>query len=176
MENHDIDDLLERAFSGDAPGQAFRARVLLESTAALVRVGRDRARWRLAALSAAAVFIATVSFFMGRCSAPTGEPQPTAGPTVVAPSATIAVPNELVEWLDAAQLFRQLGMTERMARAVERASRLLPHDVVVATQRTELVLADGESAQNPEELFESADTPYPSMATVNRILAGSFGD
>ena len=57
MNRQDMDRLLEESFSGDPPGEAFRARVLRDSTAAFVGARRGRSRWRLAALSAAAVLL-----------------------------------------------------------------------------------------------------------------------
>jgi hypothetical protein len=52
---------------------------------------------------------------------------------VAAETQGVAVPNDLVAWLDAARLFHQLGMPDRMGRAVDRASRLLPAEAAATT-------------------------------------------
>lgn len=173
MNNQDIDRLLERSLSGDPPRQVFRAQVLLDSTEAFVHARRSRAHWRFMALSAAAVFIATASFLLGRGSAPV----PAMEPAIADAADTVAVSSDLVVWLQAAQLFRQLGMEERMAHAVERAGRLLPADTVIAGGQT-LRLVAAESIENREERVAPMGMPgpNPSVQSVNQILAQAFGD
>jgi len=182
MNDQDLDRLLEQGLSGDLPGQAFRARVLVDSTEALVRARQVRARWRFAVLSVAAVFIAAASFLLGRCSAPSGVAQPAAGPIVAGAGETVPVPGELVTWLQAARFFRQLGMEERVALAYERASNLVPYDSVSASGLTAGVLvADSEACRHPEDIRrEPADrkTPsgeIPSAERVRSIIAQCFG-
>jgi hypothetical protein len=94
----------------------------------------------------------------------------------------VKVPSDLVAWLEAARLFRQLGMEDRMARAVERAGRLLPVDIVVADGEAVRVFAANRSAENqrenqrePVELTDMQG-PHPSAESINQILAQSFGD
>jgi len=65
----------------------------------------------------------------------------------------------VIAWLEAARLFRQLGMEERMARAVDRASRLLPRDATLVGR----------------ELMDAPEV-HPSAEHSNRILAQSLGD
>jgi hypothetical protein len=122
VKSEDWDKLLEQGLSGEPPRTGFREEVLAESVAAFVR-GRRRRVWRrVASLSAAAVLIAGVAFLLGRYSrAPAVAP-------VVAKTPGVTVPDDLVAWLNAAQLFRQLGMPDRVARAVDRANQLLPYD------------------------------------------------
>ena len=129
MKSEDWDKLLERGLSGGPPRPGFREEVLANSVAAFVRGWRRRARWRAVPLSAAAVLIAAVSFLLGRHSLPEpgAEKTPVVTP-IAAGGQGVTVPNDLVAWLDAARLFRQLGMPDRMGRAVDRASRLLPYD------------------------------------------------
>jgi hypothetical protein len=173
MDSRDTDHLLEEGLSGDPPSQGFRDRVLRDSTAAFVQARRSRVRWRPAALSAAAVLIAAVSFLLGRGSAPA----PATGPAIAGAVDTVAVSSDLVVWLQAAQLFRQLGMEDRMAHAVERAGRLLPVDTVIAGGQT-LRLVAAESIENREERVSPMGMPgpNPSVQSVNQILAQVFGD
>ncbi len=132
MKSEDWDKLLERGLSGGPPRPGFREEVLADSLAAFVHGRRRRNWWRAGSLSAAAVLIAGVSFLLGRYSLP--EPVREAAPVATAVPARgegVAVPNELVAWLDAARLFRQLGMPDRVGRAVDHASRLLPAGTAV---------------------------------------------
>ena len=178
MDDQGTDRLLEQGFSGNPPGEAFRIRVLLDSTAALTRHRRTVHTWRVAALSTAAAVIAAVSFLVGRCSLLPVRPQGPAQPVVASGAETVAVPSELIVWLDAARLFGQLGMEERMARAVERARRLLPADIVVAEDRTLQSFALAGSGGNREESAEptGATGSDPSVQSVNQILAQVLGD
>ncbi|MCL5282659.1 MAG: hypothetical protein M1376_22470 [Planctomycetes bacterium] len=127
MNDAEMDKLLERGLSGGPPRPGYREEVLADSVAALVRARRSRTRQWAGSLSAAAVLIAGVSFLLGRYSLP--KPAPETAPVVTPVAAEtrgVPVPNDLVAWLDAARLFHQLGMPDRMGRAVDRASRLLP--------------------------------------------------
>jgi len=178
MNNQDMDRLLEQNFSGDPPGEVFRARVLLDSTEALTHHRRMVHTWRLAASSVAAVVIASVSFLLGRGSVGPLLPQSVTEPVVASTGETVAVPNELIAWLQAAQLFRQLGMEDRMARAVERAGRLLPVETVIADGQSLRVFAAARSIGNEEERVEPMGMPgpNPSVRNVDQILAQAFGD
>jgi hypothetical protein len=179
MDSREIDKLLEQGLLGDSPGQAFRARVLLDSTAALTRRRRMIDRWRPMALSAAAVLIAAVSFLLGRCSVGPLGTQQAAPPVVADMDGAVAVPSGLVAWLQAAQIFRQLGMEDRMARAVERAASLLPRDAASASGTpTEAFLAADSGArddQRGESGLPGASSQHQSFEIVNRIMAESTG-
>jgi len=180
MNNEDIDSLLARGFAGTPPRAAFRAAALQTSQAALARVRSRRTRWRIVPLAAAAVLIATLSFLGGRYSMPRSSAGPTpVEPQVVADDGTVAVPNDLVAWLDAARLFRRLGMEERMARAVDRAGRLLPVDAVAAYGGpAPAFTADSEVVRDETNRVSPRGVPiqHQSFENVNRILAQSFGD
>jgi hypothetical protein len=178
MNSQEMDRPLEQGLSGDPPGQAFRARVLLDSTAAFTHHRRMVHTWRLAARSVAAVVIGSVSFLLGRYSMGPLVPQSVTQPVVASAGETVAVPNELVAWLQAAQLFRQLGMEDRMARAVERAGRLLPVDGAIADGRTLGAFAADRSIENREEQAEPTGMPgpYPPVRRADQILAQAFGD
>ena len=139
--------------------------------------------WRIISRSpiatfAAAVLIAGVAFLGGRLSMPrTLPPSKDDAPPVVAEADGVNVPNELIAWLEAACLFKQLGMEDRMARAVERAGRLLPADTFIADDQILRVFAAG-SIGNQTERVEPMGIlgPHPSAESINQILAQSFGD
>lgn len=173
------DTLLGRHLSGDPPEQAFREQTLRDSTAAFVRVRRLRCAWRRVKFAAAAVLVAGAAFLGGRLSVP-GEPAGYASrePRPVVESGRVTVPAELLAWLEAARLFRQLGMEDRMSRSVERAGRLLPADTFIADGRTRQVFAAAGSIENQKERVELMDLqgPQPSAESVNQILGAIFGD
>jgi hypothetical protein len=177
MENHDIDRLLERTFAGDPPGQAFRDRVQRDSTAAFVRARQRRARWRPVWLSAAAALMAGVSFLLGRGSVP--RPVPQAAPALAEAGDTVAVPSELVVWLDAARLFKQLGMEDRMNRALDCAGRLLPREAIAAGAAAGPVFfaASGDGIDSQDRQVGSGPKPRApqSVDSVSRVLAEFLG-
>ena len=177
MRNHEIDKLLEESFSGDPPDPAFRTRVLADSTAALSHARRVRARCRWLRFGVAAACIVGASFLLGRHSLPPSVPSPPTGLVVAEPAEMVMVSSELVAWLDAARLFKQLGMEDRMARAVDRAGRLLPADAGMADGQTLRVFAAGSISNQTErvELRGTSDS-QPSAESTNRILAQAFGD
>ena len=175
----DTDDkLLGQHLSGDPPDKEFKEQTLLDSTAAFIQMRRMRSAWRMVKLAAAAVLVAGVAFLGGRLSMP-GTPVGNAveAPRLMVESDCMTVPTELVAWLEAARLFRQLGMEDRMARAVERAGRLLPADTFIADGQTLRVFAAG-SIENQTERIEpmGISGPHPSAESINQILAQSLGD
>lgn len=174
MNDQEIDRLLEQASSGDSPAELFRARALRDSTAAFVRARRGHAWWRSAPLSAAAVFIAAMSFLLGRYSAP----QPTARPAVADAPDTVAVPTDMVVWVDAARLFKQLGMEDRMNRALDCAGKLLPRDAgTAAVIRKRTLAIDSEGIGSPSEDMGPSRRPDRNrpVERMNRIMANSLG-
>jgi hypothetical protein len=178
MRDRDADTHLRQYLSGDSPREAFKQQVLRDSTAEFVRVRRRRFAWRRAQLAAAAVLIAGIAFLGGRLSMPRTLPRSVDDePPVVTQADGVSVPSELVAWLNAARLFRQLGMEDRMARAVERAGRLLPADAFIANGQTLRVFTAG-SIENEEEHIELMDLqgPQPSAESINQILAQALGD
>jgi hypothetical protein len=175
MKDGDIDTRLRQYLSGDQPREAFKQETLRDSTAEFVRVQRRRSALRRAELSAAAVLIAGIAFLGGRLSAPPTSPRSVdVAPQAVAESDSVAVPSDLVAWLDAARLFKQLGMQDRMARAVERAGELLPSDTVITSDQTEQVFAADGSVDNQEPI--TVQGPHISAKRSNQILAQVFGD
>ncbi len=178
MKDIDADTNLKRHLSGEPPREAFKQQVLNESTAEFIRVWRRRSAWRRAKIAAAAVLIAGIAFFGGRLSMQPKLPTTVDFTTRVETKTDgVYVPGELVAWLEAARLFRQLGMEDRMARAVERAGRLLPPDSFIAGGQTLPVFA-AESIENQTERVElmGISGPNPSVESINHILAQSFGD
>jgi len=179
MNESEAENLIERGLSAGRPREAFTAQLLADSTAALVRSTRRRSAWRRAELAFAAVLIVGVAFLGGRLSAP---PAP-AGQTVGTSSGgaeryEIRVPREMLAWLEAARLFRQLGMEDRMARAVECAARLLPADTFIGDAQTPQAVAVARSVENQTGPVEPMDAagPHPLAESMNRILAQVSGD
>jgi hypothetical protein len=180
MNHEDFDRLLEQGLTGDPPRPEFREQVLRSSLAMLARRRRNRVIWRTTALSAAAVVIAGVSFLLGRTSLTRPEPSTAAIPTrVAAEGQTVAIPSEVVAWLEAARLFGQLGMDERMGRAIDHAHKLLSYDIAIAGDATAPVVAvGGGAAESQAHRLGSGrrvDLHEP-VENVNRIMAQSLGD
>jgi hypothetical protein len=204
MNDAEMDRLLERGLSGGPPRAGFREEVLAASVAAFVQARGNRARWRAGSLSVAAVLIAGVSFLLGRHSLPKAAPEtaPVVTP-VAAETQGVAVPNDLVAWLDAARLFRQLGMPDRMGRAVDRASRLLPADTAATAvargtatpgREIEKITPEGGGATPTSDgTSRTTDSRFPilsalalgatpltlgssSVENLGRIMAQSLGD
>jgi hypothetical protein len=178
MASYDIEKLIEESFSGDPPGSAFRARVLKESMAAFSRGRRAHVRRRLVQFGLAAAFIAGASFLLGRYLAPrsvTARPEPVAAES----TETVMVSRELVAWLEAASLFRQLGMEDRMTRAVDRAGKLLPADIVTAPSGTGTAFAGhspvNEARKKPLDWVDRRGG-VASGECLNWIIAQSLGD
>jgi hypothetical protein len=181
MKDKDVDKYLREHLSGSAPREAFKQQTLRDSTAALVRVQRQRSVRRRAELAAAAVLIAGIAFLGGRLSVPRKLPRSVdVAPQAVAKTDGVNVPSDLVAWLDAARLFRLLGMEERMARAVEHAGKLLPYDAVTTINMTGQALA----ANGGDEIFENQNKhsiltdilgPHESVESISGIIAQSFG-
>ena len=178
MKDRDVDIHLRQHLSGNQPREAFKQQALLDSTAEFVRVHRRRSAWWRVELAAAATLIAGLAFLGGRISVSHTLPKSMDVPRVaIDKSSGVNVSSELVAWLEAARLFRQLGMEDRMARAVERASRLLPADTFIADGQTLRAFAAG-SIENQTEYAEQmgVSCPQPSAEISNQILAQSFGD
>lgn len=177
MKYKDTDTNLKRHFSGEPPREVFKQQVLNESTAEFIRVWRRRSAWRRAKIAAAAILIAGAAFWGGRLSMPPTSHTPVDVPAHADTDDGVNVPSELVAWLEAARLFRQLGMEDRMARAVERAGRLLPADTFIPDGRNLRVSAAGY-IENQTERVEpmGISGPHSSAETINQILAQAFGD
>jgi len=179
IKEKDVDKYLRQHLPGCAPRDAFKQQVLHDSTAALFRARRWRSALRRAEMAAAAVLIAGFGFLGGRLSIPRTLPGNfDIVPQVTAESGGVTVPSDLIAWLDAARLFNQLGMLDRMARAVEQAGKLLPTDTVTANGQTSQVFAAGGSVDNQNEHMEpiAVHGPQPSADSINQILAQSLGD
>lgn len=178
MKDRDVDTHLKQFLAGDPAKDAFKQQVLQDSTAEFLRVQRHHSVWRFTGLAIAAMLMIGAAFWAGRVSTPskmpeTGEPQPLA----VSGSNSVVVPEDLIAWLDAARLFGQLGMKDRMAHAVERAGRLLPADAVVRDQARQGHIAVRSVAKRNKPI-EPTDLPgpHPSAEGIHQILAHSLGD
>ena len=182
MKEKDVEKHLRQHLSGSPPREAFKQQVLRDSTAALVRVQRRRSAWRRAELAAAAILIAGIAFLGGRLSAPRTLPRNVdVAPRAAAETDGVNVPSDLVAWLDAARLFKRLGMEERMARAFEHAGKLVPYDAVAASSVMEQSFTgtDGDEVfdnQNKHSILTDILGPHESVESVSGIIAQSFGD
>ena len=181
MKDKDVDKYLSQHFSGSPPREALKQQVLSNSTAALVRVRRRHSARRRAECAVAAVLIAGIAFIGGRLSVPRTLPgNVDVAPQAVAETDGVNVPSDLVAWLDAARLFKRLGMEERMARAFEYASELTPYDAVASISTTGQALAftDDEvfKNQNKYSILAEIFGPHESVGSVSGIIAQSFGD
>jgi len=180
MEDRDVDTHLRQHLLGKLPREAFKQQMLRDSTAELVHVRRRHSAWRRAELATAAILIAGVAFLSGRLSAPQRLPRSVdVAPRAAAELDGVTVPSDLIAWLDAARLFRQLAMEDRMARAVERAASLLPVDTVAASSVTgQTFAASGDGvAEDQSKHISRAGRPLPQewVESVNGIMAQSFG-
>jgi len=181
MKEKDVDKYLSQHLSGSPPGEALKQQALRDSTAALVRVWRRRRARRRAECAVAAVLIAGIAFLGGRLSVPRKLPRNVnIAPRAVAEPDGVMVSSDLVAWLDAARFFKRLGMEERMARAFDKAGKLLPHDATAAKNITE----QGLTANSFNEVLENQNNhsilaeilgQQNSLENINGIIAQSFG-
>ena len=137
-------------------------------------------RWKWYLSAAAAVLIAGIAFLGGRLSVPRMLPRNVdITPRATAEPDGVTVPTDLVAWLDAARLFRQLGMEDRMADAVESAGRLLPSEAVAASsvmgQSFTRTSDDVFENQNKHSILSEILRPHESVEHVSGIMAQSFG-
>lgn len=180
MKEKDVEKYLSQHLSGSPPREALKQQALRDSTAALVRVRRRRTARRRAECAVAAVLIAGIAFIGGRLSVPRKLPRSVdVAPQAVAKTDGINVPNDLVAWLDAARLFKRLGMEERMGRAFEYASELTPYDAVatISTTGQASAFTGDEVLENQNKRFNLAEIlrPHESVGSISGIIAQSFG-
>ena len=178
MKDKNVDTHLRQHLSGDWPRDEFKQQALCNSTAEFIRVRRLRLAWYRAELVAAAILIAGLAFLGGRVSMPRTLPKGMDVPQLATDTPSgVNVSSELVAWLEAARLFRQLGMQDRMARAVERAGRLLPIDTFIADNHTLRVFATKSIRNQPDRVEPmGVSGPQPSAESIKQILAQSIGD
>ena len=182
MKDKDVDKYLRQHLSGDSPREAFKQQTLRDSMAALVRVRRRRSFRRRSELVAAAVLIAGIAFISGRLSAPRTLPRTLdVAPRMAAKADGVTVPSDLVAWLDAARLFKRLGLEERMARAFDNAGKLLPHDAMAEIHMIRQAItfdSNGEEIfqdQNKHSILSEILGLHESADSMNGIIAQSFG-
>jgi hypothetical protein len=178
MDSRNVDARLQEGLSGDPPRPVFRAQALLDSASAFVQARRRCDRRRFATIAAAAGFVVAASFFLGRYSM---EPAP--GGSATKPKAAgktemVAVSSDVVAWLEAARLFKQLGMEDRMARALDHAGRSLPEGPVAADGGSGPVFVFVGPSERSERDMEPvlAESPCKSDVGQNRIMAQIMGE
>jgi hypothetical protein len=93
----------------------------------------------------------------------------------------VTVTSDLVAWLDAARLFKRLGLEERMTRAFDKAGKLLPHDAIAEINMTRQAItfdSNGEEIfqdQNKRSILAEILGPHEPVQSVSGIIAQSFG-
>jgi hypothetical protein len=182
MKDSDVDKYLSQHLSGSPPREALKQQALRDSTAALVHVRRRHSIRRRAECAVAAVLIAGIAFIGGRLSAPRILPRNVdSAPRAAAEADGVTVPSDLVAWLDAARLFKRLGLEERMARAFDKAGKLLPYEAVAEINMTERAVTfdnnDGEIFQerNKRSILAEILDPHESVESISGMIAQSFG-
>ena len=180
MKEQDVDKYLSQHMSVSPPREALKQQALRDSTAALVRVRRRHSARRRAECAVAAVLIAGIAFIGGRLSVPRELPRSVdVAPRAAAEPDGVNVPSDLVAWLDAARLFKRLGMEERMFCAFEHASELTPYDAVASISTTGHVFTDNDDEvfdnQNKHSILGEILCPYESVESISGIIAQSFG-
>ena len=131
MSDFDIDKLISDSLTSGSASDAFRERLLCESTGALVSGRISQKRLRVAGLMLTIVLIAMGAFVCGNIR---GLHQGSAGKigllAVDENELRTSVPRELVAWLDAGRFFEGLGMQERAVKAYKTASGLIDPDML----------------------------------------------
>ena len=128
MNDFDIDKLISDSLTSGPVSDAFRERLLRESTGALVRSRRFGKRMRAAGLVLAIMLTATGAFVCGNLRGLRhGAKEKVMVPAAGENGQRMSVPRELVAWLDAGRFFERLGMQERAVRAYKTASGLIDY-------------------------------------------------
>jgi hypothetical protein len=113
MDPFDSEQLIQRAASGHGPDAALRQRLREQSARAFMKAKTVRVWHHRFAAGGVVTLVAMAAFVAGRCTCETRLQ-----------ADRVAVPRDLVTWLEAGRFFAQLGMPEREARAYQQASRL----------------------------------------------------
>jgi len=173
MKSQDIDDLLKEGLSGEPPAAAFRSQALQHSTAVFMQARRTRARWHWATAGAAAILLAGISFLVGRLTVPNASVEGLEPTSQTANTAhEVIVSDELIAWLDAARLFKQLGMEERMAHALERAGRLRAYQSSPVHRSADRVVAAASDQAAKEKKKPEGLAVLPRLYEPPRIIEG----
>jgi hypothetical protein len=92
---------------------------------------------------------------------------------------TVVVSSDVVVWLEAARFFKQLGMEDRMARALDHAGRLLPRDTILTDDASKpvFVVIRPSGSQEKEGVWPvHAADQSESEVNMNRVMAQVLGD
>ncbi|MHC4397107.1 MAG: hypothetical protein ACYS1A_15820 [Planctomycetota bacterium] len=128
MSDFDIDKLISDSLTSGSASEAFRDRLLRESTDALVSSRRFQKRLRAAGLMLTIMLIVMGAFVCGNFwGLRHGATEKVLVLAAGENEQRTSVPRELVAWLDAGRFFERLGMQERAVRAYKMASGLIDH-------------------------------------------------
>ena len=137
MSSHDVNKLIEEAFSATAANDAFKEHLLRNSTVAFAKGRALQRRLRMTGLTFVILFVTMAAFVCGRLSVSShATDRQVASQTVGEEDEDIRVSKDLVAWLDAARFFTRLGMDERAALSYQQASDLIPYDQLPDNQQT----------------------------------------
>ncbi len=164
MNNQDIDSLIEGALGANSSSDAFKERVLRDSTAAFSRGRALHRRLRTAGFTSLVLLVATAAFFCGRLTVAHEAVDQRMAQHIDDQDDSVRVSRDLVAWLDAARFFTQLGMEERAALSYKQASQLIPYDVPAHQQA-------GLESQSMLAGF----SPDREDGILNKIIAQNFG-
>ncbi len=175
MSDFDIDKLISDSLTSGSVNDAFRDRLLRESTGALVSSRRFQKRLRAAGLMLTIMLIAMGAFVCGNLRGLSlGATEIVPVPAAVENEQMTSVPRELVAWLDAGRFFERLGMQERAVRAYKTASGLIDYDtpefhgaglerrnyfcVIQENRRVDTAAAESKVAQKSERQSKVTET------------------
>lgn len=175
MSDFDIDKLISDSLTSGSANDAFRDRLLRESTGAFVSSRKFGKRLRAAGLMLTIMLVAIGAFVCGnlrglRYVATEKAPVPASGEN----EQMTSVPRELVAWLDAGRFFERLGMQERAVRAYKTASGLIDYGtrefhgaglerknyfcVIKENRRVDTAAAESKVARKSERQTKVTDT------------------
>jgi len=175
MSDFDIDKLISDSLTSGSVSEAFRDRLLRESTGALVSSRRFGKRLRATGLMLTIVLIATSAFVCGNILGwRHGATEKAGVPAAVENGQMTSVPRELVAWLEAGRFFERLGMQERAVRAYKTASGLIDYSteeyreaglerknyfcVIKENRRVDTAVAESKVARKSERQTKVTET------------------
>jgi hypothetical protein len=128
MSDFDIDKLISDSLTSGSVSDAFRDRLLRESTGALVSSRKFGKRLRVAGLMLTIMLVVIGAFACGNFRGlHHGATEIVPVPAADENEQRTSVPREMVAWLEAGRFFERLGMQERAVRAYKTASGLIDY-------------------------------------------------
>ncbi len=171
MNDQHIDNLLSQGLQNSSLNPDLHQQFLAQSSLALSRTCQRRRRAKRACYAAVLTFVLALGFAGGRVGKQQAPPMTAAN--------TIEVPQDMVAWLQAGDLFTQFKLEQRAGFAYEQASQLARSahakqqvtqspaliPLTQSTQRLANLLAQYESLKTRPCSTERLDI-YPLLATT----------